>query len=118
MNIKREVYTAAAGLLATCMAAATASAQGFMGFDYSASAGAVSQVSVANLKSDWAVTGVRNGSGLIELITWKSNSIALERMGSATGPAIGNGPVSTVAVTPELVLTAVPTPDGSSALIS
>ena len=118
MNIKRNVYTAAAGLLATCLAAATASAQGFMGFDYSASAGAVSQVSVANLKSDWAVTGVRNGSGLIELITWKSNTIALERMGSATGPAIGNGPVSTVAVTPELVLTAVPTPDGSSALIS
>jgi hypothetical protein len=41
MNMNRKVYTVGAGLMAACMAAATASAQTFMVFEYGASAGAV-----------------------------------------------------------------------------
>ena len=53
MNVNRKVYTLGAGLMAACMAAATASAQTFMVFEYGGSAGAVSQVSVANLAPNW-----------------------------------------------------------------
>jgi hypothetical protein len=49
MNMKRKVYTLSVGLIAACIAASTASAQTYMTFQYGASAGAVSQVSVANL---------------------------------------------------------------------
>jgi hypothetical protein len=118
MNVNRKVCTAAAGLLAACITAATASAQNFMEYQYGASAGAVSQVSVANLKQNWVATGVRNGEGDIELITWKSTGHALERAGSATGPAISNASLGTVALTPHLVVTAVPTAGGGGELIS
>jgi len=63
MNMNRKVYTVGAGLMAACMAAATASAQTYMVFEYGASAGAVSQVSVANLAPNWVATGVRNSAG-------------------------------------------------------
>jgi len=106
MNINRRVYTAAAVLTAACMAAATASAQNFMVYQYGASAGAVSQVSVANLKPNWVATGVRNGAGEVELIAWKSNGHALLRKGSATCPTVvENASVATVALTPNLVMT-------------
>lgn len=105
MNIKRKVYTAA-GVMAACMTAATASAQDFMTYEYGASAGAVSQVSVANLKPNWVVTGVRNSAGEVEVIAWESNGHALIRKGSATGPTIANAKVTTVAVSPNLVVTA------------
>jgi len=106
MNMNRKVYTAGAGLLAACMTAATASAQNFMEFQYGASAGAVSQVSVANLKPNWVATGVLNSAGKVELITWKSNGHALLRKGSATSPiVVQNASVATVALTPNLIVT-------------
>jgi len=107
MNINRKVYTTAAGLMAACMAAATASAQNFMVYQYGNSAGAVSQVSVANLAPNWVATGVRNGAGDIELIAWKSTGHALLRKGSATSSAgaVSNASVATVALTPNLVVT-------------
>jgi hypothetical protein len=94
------------GLIAVCMTAATASAQNFMVYQYGASAGAVSQVSIANLSPNWVATGVRNSAGDMELITWKSTGSALVRKGSATSVAVSNASVSTVALTPNIVVTA------------
>jgi hypothetical protein len=105
MKTNRNVYTAAAGVIAACMAVATASAQNFMIYQYGAAAGAVSQTSVANLKPNWVVTGVRNGQGKMELITWKSNGHALLRKGSAVGQPLDNASVATVALSPTLVVT-------------
>ena len=107
MRIKGAVYTATAGLLATCVWTATASAQNFMVYEYGASAGAVSQVSIANLAPNWVVTGVRNGSGDAEVITWESTGHALIRQGSATLTANGidDAGVSIAALTPNLVVT-------------
>lgn len=93
------------GLIALCMMAATASAQNFMAYQYGTSAGAVSQVSIANLSPNWVATGVRNGAGNIELITWNSTGSALVRKGSATSNAVNNAGVSTVALTPNIVVT-------------
>jgi len=113
MNIKRGVYTAAAGLLGACMAAATASAQDFIEYAYGNSAGAVHSVSVANLRTDWVATGVTNSAGNLELIVWASNGIEgtqLLRKGSATDTALGNlgsAPVTTLALTSKYVITAV-----------
>jgi hypothetical protein len=106
MNINRKVYTAAAALLAGCMTAAAASAQNFMEYQYGASAGAVTQVSVANLAPNWVATGVRNSAGVMEVITWESNGTQLLRKGSATGNAIDNTGISTVALSPTRVITA------------
>ena len=106
MNINRKVYTAAAGVLAACLAAATASAQNFMVYQYGASAGAVSQVSVANLAPNWVATGVRNSAGVMEVITWESNGTQLVRKGSATGNVVDNTGISTVALSPTRVITA------------
>jgi hypothetical protein len=105
MSMNRKVYTAGAGLMAACLAAATASAQTFMTFQYGASAGAVSQVSVANLAPNWVATGVRNSAGNLELITWQSNGTALIRGGSATAGAIGNAGMATIAMSPTSVVT-------------
>jgi hypothetical protein len=110
MNMKRKVYTIGAGLIAACMAAATASAQTYMVYEYGASAGAVSQVSVTNLAPNWVATGVRNGGGDLELITWESTGTALVRKGSATTGAINNAGMATVALSPTRVITAVVDP--------
>jgi len=112
MNIKRTVYTAGAGLLAACMAAATASAQDFIEYVYGNSAGAVHSVSVANLKNNWVATGVTNSAGNLELIAWAANSgnTELLRKGAATDTTLGNlgsAPVSTLAPTGKFVITAV-----------
>ena len=53
MNTNRKVCKLGAALIAACMAAATASAQTYMVYEYGASAGAVTQVSVANLAPNW-----------------------------------------------------------------
>ena len=113
MYIKRDVYTAAVGLLAACMAAATASAQDFIEYAYGNSAGAIHSVSVANLRTDWVATGVTNSAGNLELIVWASNGtngMKLLRKGSATDTTLGNlggAPVSTLALTGNFVITAV-----------
>jgi hypothetical protein len=52
------------------------------------------------------------------LIAWKSTGSALERKGSATGPAISNASLAAVALTPHLVVTAVPTAGGGGELVS
>ena len=104
--MNRTSYAIATGLMAACMATATASAQNFMAYEYGASADAVSQVSVANLAPNWVVTGVRNGTGLAEVITWESTGHSLVRKGSATGTAISNVGVSTVALNSTQVITA------------
>ena len=88
--MKRQVYTIVVGLVAGYIAAATAFAQPYITREYGATAGAVSQVSIANLKANWVVTGVRNGKGNLEVIVWKSNGSALARKGSASGGAISN----------------------------
>lgn len=87
----RNVYTAVAGLFAGWLAAGTALAQTFeLNFLYGATAGAVSHVSIANLKTNWVVTGVRNGSGNLQVISWYSNGTQLVRKGSATAGAISS----------------------------
>jgi hypothetical protein len=93
------------GLMAACLTAASASAQNFMVYQYGASAGAVSQVSIANLSPNWVATGVRNSAGDMELITWKSTGNALVRKGSATSVAVSDAGMSTVALTPNSVIT-------------
>jgi hypothetical protein len=99
MNMNRKVYTVGAGLMAACMAAATASAQTFMVFEYGASAGAVNQVSVTNLAPNWVVAGVRNASADMEVITYESNGTALVRKGSASSAGtLSDVGVSTVAL--------------------
>lgn len=112
MNRRRKGYAAAIGLMAAWLTAASASAQNFMVYQYGATAGAVSQVSIANLSPNWVATGVRNGAGNMELITWKSNGRALVRKGSATSVALSNASMSTVALTPNLVITAGITSEG------
>jgi len=110
MNIERKAYITAAGLMAACMAAAPASAQDFIEYQYGASPGAVRSVSVANLKPNGVVTGVGNSAGNLELIVWKSNGTELLRKGSATDTAfrdIGSAPVSTLAMNGKSVITAV-----------
>lgn len=106
MYRNRKRYAAAIGAIAACMSAATASAQNFMVYQYGATAGAVSQVSITNLSPNWVATGVRNAAGDMELITWKSTGSALVRKGSATSVALSNASMSTVALTPNLVITA------------
>jgi hypothetical protein len=118
MNANRKVYTLGAALIAACMAATSASAQTFMVYEYGASAGAVSQVSVANLAPNWVATGVRNGGGDLELITWESTGTALVRKGSATTGAINNAGMATVALSPTRVITAVVDPFGLVELTS
>jgi hypothetical protein len=71
-----------------------------MVFEYGASAGAVSQVSVANLAPNWVATGVRNSAGDVELIAWESNGTALTRKGSAVGGATTNAGMATVCLSP------------------
>jgi hypothetical protein len=106
MKMNKKVSVAAAGLMAAYMTAATASAQTHMVFEYGASAGTVSGVSVANLKPNWVVTGVRNGSNDMELIVWESLGTSLKRQGSATGPMAGVGNIATVALSSSRVITA------------
>lgn len=104
MNIDRKVFTAAAVFTAACLAAATASAQNFMTHEYGASAGAIGLVSVANLRPNWVVTGVRNNAGNTEVIAWKSNGHALVRKGSATSNGVDFS-LATVALNPSLAIT-------------
>ena len=82
MNVNRKAHTAVAGLI-TCVAAATASAQPYIQHVAEAAAGAVSQVSIANLKPNWVVTAVCNSSGNLELGTWQYANNALTLKSSA-----------------------------------
>jgi hypothetical protein len=77
-----------------CMAAATAAAQPELTLVHTATAGALSQVSVANLKNNWVVTAVRNGSGNLEVIVWHETSTALVRTSSKTAGAATAGAVA------------------------
>ena len=57
--------------------------------------GAVSTVSIAQLKNDWVVTAARNGSGDLEVMTWQNSPpsavcCSVTNTGSATGAAINN----------------------------
>jgi len=108
MNIKRNVYAAAAGLMAAYMAAATASAQNFMEYQYGATGGSVADVSVANLMPNWVVTGVTEGdadSSDQTLTTWESTGHALVKRGVGHGPLLDNWGMVTVVLTPNLVVT-------------
>ena len=103
------------------MAAATASAQNFMVYQYGARGGPVNDVPVATLMPDWVVTATTEGAGSSTyqaLTTWESNGSALVKQSVAYGPKLESGGMATVALHPKLVVTAGAAPGAQCAYTS
>jgi len=101
----RRFGSAAGALAIGCLAVSSAAAQQVV-WQYGATAGAVNEVSIANLpNTNLVVTAVRNGGNRLELISWDNSGRSLVRKGSITAGEIFS--VSMVDLSATRVLTAV-----------